>query len=408
MKRSERVTSGLVLTAILMGILVTAGGATLSMAQEEEEEVSQSEAPPISKEEVDEACAVSQVHFAVYEDALNAFQLATAEQDVLLEDIEIAQNQRDLLLSLAAGKAREVEELRAGLERTAIDLYMQQGVLNLAPLLGGSPRDVMLRTHYLESGTGDRFADINNYLSSQQDLNRHEEEIADLQSDLVELESGQDKWIATLTESARDQYRAWEQLDADCQELVRKWEIQEARRRAEEARRRAEEARRIAAARAAEALRREQQRLRAIARASRQSEGVGPIPGLVCPFPGSAFVDSWGDPRSGGRTHRGVDMFGPHGAVLYAAASGTITITNGGLGGRGLWIHSDSGVAYYYAHLDGWAVSEGQRVNAGQVVGYNGASGNAYGGRPHLHLQLHPSGRESPAYNPYPTMRAAC
>lgn len=406
MKRSERITAGLVLAAILLGILVTAGGATLSLAQEEEAD--QSETPQISKREVDEACAVSRVHFTVYEDALNAFQQATARQDVLLEDIEIAQGQRDLLLSLAAGKVREVEELRAGLEQTAIELYMQQGALSLTPFLGGTPQDIMLSTHYLQSGTGDRLADINNYLSSQRDLNRHEEEVAALQGDLVQLESEQEDWVETLTVAARDQYQAWEQLDAGCQDLVRQWEIQEAKRRAEEARRRAEEARRIAAARAAEAKRREQERLRAIARASRQSEGIGPIPGLVCPFPGSAFVDSWGDPRSGGRTHRGVDMYGPRGAVLYAAASGTITITNGGLGGRGLWIHSDTGVAYYYAHLDGWAVSEGQRVSAGQAVGYNGSTGNAYGGRPHLHLQLHPSGRETPAYNPYPTMRAAC
>ena len=405
MKRSARVSSGLVLTAMIMGILAAAGGAALSIAQEQE---NQPETPQISRAEVDEACAVSGVHFTLYEDALNTFQQATADQDVLLEEIEIAQDQRDLLLSLAAGKAREVEELRAELEQTAIELYMQQGALSLAPLLGGTPRDVMVSSHYLASGTDDQLADINNYLSSQRDFNRHQEEVAALQSDLTELEGQQQEWVDILTVAARDQYQAWEQLDADCQDLVRQWEIQEARRLAEEARRRAEEARRIAAARAAEAQRREQERLRAIARASRQSEGIGPIPGLICPFPGSAFVDSWGDPRSGGRTHRGVDMYGPHGAPLYAAAGGTITITNGGLGGRGLWIHSDTGVAYYYAHLDGWAVSEGQQVNAGQLVGYNGATGNAYGGRPHLHLQLHPSGRETPAYNPYPTMRAAC
>ena len=101
-------------------------------------------------------------------------------------------------------------------------------------------------------------------------------------------------------------------------------------------------------------------------------------------------------------------MFGPQGASLYAVAGGTITITNGGLGGRGLWIHSDTGVDYYYAHLSSWAVSQGDRGNRGQGVGYNGASGNAYGGLPHLHLQLHPSGRGTPAYNPYPTIRAAC
>lgn len=405
MGRSERVRAGLVLAAIIMGTLMTAGGAMLSMAQEDEEP----EAPPqVEKAAVDEACAVSQVNFAVYEDALEAFQQASAEWDLVLEEIDAVQSRKDEVVSLAARKAEQVEQTRAGLEQTAIELYMQQGVLSLAPFLGDTPGDLMVGSQYLDSETDTKLAEINNYLSSQRDLERHQAEIAAVEAELAELEVQRQDWMRSLAVASRDQYAAWEELDAQCQELVRQWEIQEARRRAEEARRRAEEARRRAAAQAAEARRREQARLQAIARASRQSEGVGPISGLVCPFPGSAFVDSWGAPRSGGRTHKGVDMFGPNGAPLYAVTSGTITITNGGRGGRGLWIHGDTGVDYYYAHLSGWAVSEGDRVNPGQVVGYNGASGNAYGGLPHLHLQLHPAGRGTAAYNPYPTIRAAC
>ena len=401
----ERVPAGVLLIAMLLGMLLTVGGAGLSMAQEEEDP---QQPPHIEKRQVDEACAVSRVHLAVYEDAVGAFNDANAEWYLVLEDIEIAQDRREVALSLAARKAEEVEALRSGLEQTAVQLYMQQGVLSLAPFLGETPADVIVGGHYLARGTETQLADINNYLSSQRDLDRHQEEIGALEADLAELERQRKEWVDSLALTARDQYGAWEQLDERCRELVRQWEAQEARRRAEEARQRAEEARRRAAAQAAEARRREQARLQAIARASRQSEGVGPIPGLVCPFPGSAFVDSWGDPRSGGRTHRGVDMYGPYGGALYAVAGGTITVVNSGLGGKGIWLHSDTGVGYYYAHLSDWAVSQGDRVSSGQLVAYNGDSGNAEGGPPHLHLQLHPNGRGTPAYNPYPTMRAAC
>ncbi len=398
MEKSDRVPAGLVLVAIATVMLVTNGGSTFSIAQEEET----GEGPAqIERAAVDEACGISRVHFAVYEDALGAFQQATAEWDVISEEIEIVQSRREVAISLVAHQAQEVEKLRAGLEETAIELYMQQGVLSLAPFLGENPGDALVGSQYLAIDTDTKLDEINNYLSSQRDLDRHQEEIAAVEAELAELETKRQEWMRDLAEASQDQYVAWEELDAQCQELVRQWEIQEARRRAAAARRRA-------AAQAAEARRREQARLQAIARSSRQSQGVGPIPGLICPFPGSSFVDSWGAPRSGGRSHRGVDMFGPHGASLYAVAGGTITITNGGLGGRGLWIHSDTGVAYYYAHLSNWAVSQGDRVNRGQVVGYNGASGNAYGGLPHLHLQLHPGGRGTPAYNPYPTIRAAC
>ncbi len=400
MGRSERIPAGRVLVVILMGVVLAASGALLSIAQEEE----QQETSQIEKGEVEEACAVSLDQLAAYENALDSFHEATAEWDIVLEDIEIAQGRQDVALSLAALKADEVEKLRAGLEQTAIDIYMQQGVVSLTPFLGETPGELIVGRQYLESDTDTKLADINNYLSSQRDLDLHREDVAALQGELAELEEDRQAWMGQLALAARNQYTAWEELDEDCQELVRQWEAQEARQRAEEARQRAEEARQRAAA----ARRREQARIQAIALSSRQGQGVGPIPSLVCPFPGSAFVDSWGAPRSGGRAHKGVDMFGRQGAPLYAVANGTITITNGGLGGRGLWLHSDTGVDYYYAHLSGWAVSEDQRVNAGQVVGYNGASGNAYGGLPHLHLQLHPNGREGPAYNPYPTVRAAC
>jgi murein DD-endopeptidase MepM/ murein hydrolase activator NlpD len=135
-----------------------------------------------------------------------------------------------------------------------------------------------------------------------------------------------------------------------------------------------------------------------------------PVGGLVCPVQGPHhFRDSWGDPRSGGRTHKGVDMMADRGTPLVAIESGTVgRMSEGGLGGITVWLLGDSGTEYYYAHLDAWApgLARGQSVDIGGSLGTVGSTGNAPEEWPHLHFQIHPGGGE--AVNPYPTVDAIC
>jgi peptidoglycan LD-endopeptidase LytH len=131
-------------------------------------------------------------------------------------------------------------------------------------------------------------------------------------------------------------------------------------------------------------------------------EGVCPVAGAV------SFTDSWGAPRSGGRTHKGVDMIAARGVPIVAIFSGTVyRLSNSALGGKSVYFHSDAGDMYYYAHLDGFGdISPGQSVPAGYVLGYNGSTGNAPDYLPHLHFEYHPGG--SGAVNPYPLVRGLC
>lgn len=132
--------------------------------------------------------------------------------------------------------------------------------------------------------------------------------------------------------------------------------------------------------------------------------------GKACPInAATSFSDTWGAPRSGGRAHKGVDMMAARNAPLVAIESGVITRTSdSSLGGISLYLTGMSGSRYYYAHLEALApgVTGGMSVSVGDLVGYNGSSGNSPNWLPHLHFQNAPAG--SDWINPYPLVKALC
>lgn len=132
------------------------------------------------------------------------------------------------------------------------------------------------------------------------------------------------------------------------------------------------------------------------------------VDGKTCPVgTPNGFIDSWGFPRAGGRTHEGVDIFAAHATPLYAVADGVVTsVYNNTLGGLAINLVDRNGDKYYYAHLSAASAVSGQAVRAGDVIGAVGTSGNAAGTPPHLHWQYHPGGGD--AVNPYPLAVALC
>lgn len=156
--------------------------------------------------------------------------------------------------------------------------------------------------------------------------------------------------------------------------------------------------------------RRKKQQADSASQAPGKAGGADPAvtPGFICPVQGGAsFSNTWGARRSGGRTHKGVDMFNARNTPLIAVVDGRIKLSSNSLGGLSTHLYADNGVVYYYTHLESHpsGLSTGQRVSKGSVVGFLGNSGNARYTSPHLHFEIRPGGI---AVNPYPTVRSAC
>lgn len=116
---------------------------------------------------------------------------------------------------------------------------------------------------------------------------------------------------------------------------------------------------------------------------------IWPLPGYS---PGSAYGwrihPIWGDMRF----HAGEDIGAPSGTPILAADSGIATVIpdNGNGYGNYIMINHGGGRVTLYAHMSGFAVSNGASVTQGQTIGYVGSTGNSTG--PHLHFEVRVNG----------------
>jgi murein DD-endopeptidase MepM/ murein hydrolase activator NlpD len=124
----------------------------------------------------------------------------------------------------------------------------------------------------------------------------------------------------------------------------------------------------------------------------------------TCPVAGPvSFVDSFGWPRPGGRIHEGIDMISPYGTPIVAVHSGNAVQTPNDLGGNAVIVYHDGGSDFtYYAHMSSYGASG--HVEAGQVIGYVGSTGDTNVN--HLHFEYHPGG--GGAVDPYQALLAVC
>jgi murein DD-endopeptidase MepM/ murein hydrolase activator NlpD len=318
------------------------------------------------------------------------------------DEVDAAQARYNQVRKEAFEATARYEQAHATLERTREEIEATQRALvdarrrisglqdqlddraSAAYRLGStSTWDVLLEAHDL-SEFSDRLVYLDRIAQDDADLATRvgviSEELRRLETNLARLEEEQQ----AATEQAEKEHQTLQDKLAEAQEILEEAEFKL-----------------------------EQEQAAALVQAGVAGGGGEGVPGATatvtgealqaCPAPGTSFGDSFGAPRSGGRSHAGVDMMGPYGAPVHAALPGSVSFSSSSLGGNQAYVHSAGGTYTFYAHLQSYNGSA-RTVAAGELIGFIGDTGNATG-TPHLHFEYHPNGS---LVNPTPFVAAVC
>jgi murein DD-endopeptidase MepM/ murein hydrolase activator NlpD len=138
---------------------------------------------------------------------------------------------------------------------------------------------------------------------------------------------------------------------------------------------------------------------------------TGPSGGGVSPVPGAVVGAGFGEVGLWARYHTGLDFRAAYGTPIRAVKAGTVLYAgnSGNWAGNHVAVQHADGMTTMYCHMSAMAVASGQSVVAGQVIGYVGQTGRAFG--PHLHFELYPAGVKYGdiyrAVDPVPWLRQA-
>ncbi|MDH3261639.1 MAG: peptidoglycan DD-metalloendopeptidase family protein [Acidimicrobiia bacterium] len=306
------------------------------------------------------------------EERLTEVETSISTTEQVLADIgrQIADLKRQL-----ADIRLEVRDTRSLVRERAVELYMEGGAaLSSLVFTTADVSEVELGLHYAEEVIADSEGLINSLEVLRYQEEQHQEAVEVRQAEAEDLLAGLEAKRGELV-----QYQA--EVETRRQEVAA--ELENATALLARANRDIDEFEGEISA-----LEKESEQI-AAELAAKQATG-GESPGIIG-WPVNASVGSGFGYRvhpifRTKKLHTGLDLNAAAGAPIMAAESGTVILarTYGGYG-RAVVIDHGGGLSTLYAHQSSMLVSEGQRVERGDVIGYVGCTGYCTG--PHLHFE---------------------
>jgi septal ring factor EnvC (AmiA/AmiB activator) len=215
----------------------------------------------------------------------------------------------------------DVRDLEDRARALVIEAYMTGGSdLVQVALEADSIQDVLTSQVLITRATDHDLIDLDRLDAVSREMERLKAELEVDQARVKELEEQAAAIVVELDAAQAAAAEAFAKADSEAREAYRLWQEEEKRRRLAE-----------------------------LARKQGAAGGVGDevTPGFVCPVKGGAsFINDWGFPRSGGRTHKGTDMFAPRGTPVVAVGDGTVSLKTNSLGGIVAYVRANYGVMY--------------------------------------------------------------
>lgn len=386
----RRIASGFLALCLLLMSPITVNARTVGEIEAEQKELEEKQASLEAK--LDEL-KNDEAQKREYQDTLQQkIDVMQAQIDSARRDIdELNANITELTLRLDKSR-EEIENTYAQFKERLVALYKAGDVSTLEILLNSNSfSDFAMRTELINAMS----------VHDQQLMDIIAKYIEDTQSERDELEESK-RAVATLKKQLEKQQEELTALYEENAEAIAALEDAEANTQqaleSVEAEREANDAEMQELIRLAEE---EEERRRQEALAAGSSGGSydyptggGGVEGFnpIWPLPGVSYVSCYYGGYDG---HRGMDIAGKYGTPVVAAESGTVIKANdydswGMSWGYYVLIYHNSTFTTRYAHLSGLTVYEGQYVEQGTIVGYEGATGNVTG--PHLHFEVYQNG----------------
>ena len=382
-KKTVRLISGVIAAVLVVAMLVSmfASGIVFAAAADDEDADSlQSKLDSLEEEKaaVQERIAdlTAQANdVQATRDALQQEIDLTKEEIATVEAyIERLQEQIDVKTTELEAAEKALEEKEELFAQTVRTTYEQGEISYLEVLLNSSSfSDLLTRLEIVSAIMEDNQKVVDEYTAAKEDIEQKRDDLQDTQDEQKNYQENLNYKVDDLAASEAQQAALQESLEAYKAESEAEYDRIESEM---------------------------QDVSNQIAELSRQAAANGSVPmgdgTLIWPTPSCTTTNSaYGyrvHPIYGTvKFHAGEDIPAGYGAEILAAASGTV-VTAGWVSGYGNYtvIDHGGGLMTAYGHQSSFAVSVGDVVTQGQVIGYIGSTGNSTG--PHLHFEVYVNG----------------